>query len=47
MMRHVIALNGGFFTAERMLHEYLVKAYDVESLAGQAPILAVSVGNIR
>jgi len=30
MMRHTIALNGGFFTAQRMLQEYLAKAY-VES----------------
>jgi starch phosphorylase len=27
MMRHTIALNGGFFTAQRMLQEYLAKAY--------------------
>jgi starch phosphorylase len=27
IMRHAIALNGSFFTAQRMLNEYLVKAY--------------------
>jgi len=27
MMRSTIALNGSFFTAQRMLHEYLIKAY--------------------
>jgi starch phosphorylase len=30
MMRYAIALNGSFFTAERMLHEYVIKAYDIE-----------------
>jgi starch phosphorylase len=27
IMRHTIALNGSFFTAQRMLQEYLIKAY--------------------
>jgi starch phosphorylase len=27
IMRQAIALNGSFFTAQRMLHEYLIKAY--------------------
>jgi starch phosphorylase len=27
VMRSTIALNGSFFTAQRMLHEYLIKAY--------------------
>jgi starch phosphorylase len=27
MMRHAIALNGSFFTAQRMVQEYLIKAY--------------------
>jgi hypothetical protein len=27
IMRHAIALNGSFFTAQRMLQEYLIKAY--------------------
>jgi starch phosphorylase len=35
MMRNAIALNGGFFTAQRMLHEYLAKAYDVQSVVDQ------------
>jgi starch phosphorylase len=36
IMRHAIALNGAFFTAQRMLQEYVLKAYDLESLADQA-----------
>jgi starch phosphorylase len=28
VMRSTIALNGSFFTAQRMLQEYLIKAYD-------------------
>jgi starch phosphorylase len=40
MMRYAIALNGGFFTAQRMLHEYLAKAYDVHSLADQSEAVA-------
>jgi glucan phosphorylase len=28
VMRHAIALNGSFFTAQRMLQEYVVKAYN-------------------
>jgi hypothetical protein len=27
IMRHAIALNGSFFTAQRMLQECLIKAY--------------------
>jgi len=27
IMRNAIALNGSFFTAQRMLQEYLIKAY--------------------
>jgi hypothetical protein len=27
IMRHAIALNGSFFTAQRMLQEYTIKAY--------------------
>jgi starch phosphorylase len=27
IMRHAIALNGSFFTAQRMVQEYLIKAY--------------------
>jgi hypothetical protein len=29
-MRYAIALNGSFFTAQRMLQEYLIKAYNFE-----------------
>ncbi len=36
MMRYTIALNGAFFTAQRMLQEYLVKAYDLPSFLGEA-----------
>jgi starch phosphorylase len=35
MMRYTIALNGAFFTAQRMLQEYLVKAYDLRSYSTQ------------
>jgi hypothetical protein len=34
IMRHAIALNGSFFTAQRMLREYVIKAYDLELPAG-------------
>jgi starch phosphorylase len=30
VMRYAIALNGSFFTAQRMLQEYLIKAYNFE-----------------
>jgi glycogen phosphorylase len=30
MMRHAIALNGSFFHTQRMLSEYISKAYDLE-----------------
>jgi starch phosphorylase len=30
IMRYAIALNGSFFTAQRMLREYLIKAYHIE-----------------
>jgi starch phosphorylase len=33
MMRYTIALNGGFFTAQRMVQEYLAKAYDLPAHA--------------
>jgi starch phosphorylase len=36
VMRYAIALNGSFFTAQRMLQEYMIKAYDVEP-AGKEP----------
>jgi starch phosphorylase len=32
MMRYAIALNGSFFTAQRMLQEYAVKAYGTEAI---------------
>jgi starch phosphorylase len=30
VMRHAIALNGSFFTTERMLQEYILKAYELQ-----------------
>jgi starch phosphorylase len=30
IMRYAISLNGAFFTAQRMLREYLIKAYHIE-----------------
>jgi starch phosphorylase len=33
VMRYAIALNGSFFTAQRMLQEYLIKAYKFEQPA--------------
>jgi hypothetical protein len=30
MMRYAIALNGSFFNAQRMLHEYVIKAYEID-----------------
>ena len=32
MMRYAIALNGSFFTAQRMLQEYVVKAYGTDAM---------------
>ncbi|MBI4266604.1 MAG: alpha-glucan family phosphorylase [Acidobacteria bacterium] len=32
VMRYAIALNGSFFTAQRMLQEYVVKAYGTEAV---------------
>ena len=37
VMRYTIALNGSFFTAQRMLHEYAIKAYGLEPSAEQTP----------
>jgi starch phosphorylase len=31
IMRHTIALNGSFFHSQRMLQEYITKAYDPQS----------------
>jgi starch phosphorylase len=47
MMRYTIALNGGFFTAQRMLQEYLAKAYDLQGYAApprvpEPPAMAVT-----
>jgi len=33
IMRHAIALNGSFFTTERMMREYALRAYDLLPLA--------------
>ena len=30
VMRYAVALNGSFFTAQRMLQEYMIKAYSFE-----------------
>jgi len=30
IMRHAIALNGSFFTAQRMMQEYVIKAYHID-----------------
>jgi starch phosphorylase len=45
VMRHAIALNGSFFTAQRMLQEYVTKAYNLEPVgdadadrSGSAPL---------
>jgi starch phosphorylase len=37
VMRHAIALNGSFFTAQRMLQEYAIKAYDLDAPANALP----------
>jgi hypothetical protein len=37
VMRYTIALNGSFFTAQRMLHEYAIKAYGLEPSAQLPP----------
>ena len=37
MMRYAIALNGSFFTAQRMLQEYVVKAYGPDAVREPAP----------
>jgi starch phosphorylase len=36
VMRYAIALNGSFFTAQRMLQEYVVKAYNREPFHQQS-----------
>jgi starch phosphorylase len=42
VMRHAIALNGSFFTAQRMLQEYVVKAYGTEAARDIAAVGATS-----
>ena len=37
MMRYAIALNGSFFTAQRMLQEYVTKAYGAAAVAAAIP----------
>jgi hypothetical protein len=37
VMRYAIALNGSFFTAQRMLQEYVTKAYDLVPPADESP----------
>lgn len=37
VMRYAIALNGSFFTAQRMLQEYVVKAYGTDAVREPAP----------
>jgi starch phosphorylase len=37
MMRYAIALNGSFFTAQRMLQQYVVKAYGLDAVREPAP----------
>jgi starch phosphorylase len=43
VMRYAIALNGSFFTAQRMLQEYMIKAYNFE----QHILLAPPTGVLR
>jgi starch phosphorylase len=37
VMRYAIALNGSFFTAQRMLQEYVLKAYSLEQVRQRLP----------
>jgi hypothetical protein len=39
-MRYAIALNGSFFTAQRMLQEYVVKAYGTDAVRERAATAA-------
>jgi starch phosphorylase len=52
VMRYAIALNGSFFTAQRMLQEYVTKAYNVEPMTDleltssrPAPLAAMAAAN--
>jgi hypothetical protein len=54
VMRHAIALNGAFFTAQRMLQEYVSKTYNLEPRAAQhlpssgwAQVAAIAVKGTR
>jgi starch phosphorylase len=38
VMRYAIALNGSFFTAQRMLQEYMIKAYTFEQAADEVHV---------
>jgi hypothetical protein len=38
VMRYAIALNRSFFTAQRMLQEYVVKAYGPDAVRAPAPV---------
>jgi starch phosphorylase len=40
VMRYTIALNGSFFTAQRMLQEYVRKAYGADAVRETPPALA-------
>jgi starch phosphorylase len=47
VMRYSIALNGSFFTAQRMLQEYVINAYGLESaLPTELPALALDRANV-
>jgi starch phosphorylase len=43
IMRYAIALNGSFFTAQRMLQEYIIKAYNKHAVEAEAVPLVASV----
>jgi starch phosphorylase len=38
VMRYAISLNGSFFTAQRMLQEYVIKAYGLDAAADAGPV---------
>jgi glycogen phosphorylase len=42
VMRYAIALNGSFFTAQRMLQEYAIKAYHLEQVPGRHAAASLS-----
>jgi XFP N-terminal domain len=45
-MRHAIALNGAFFNTQRMMHQYVVKAYFLYS-AGRGVCLEETCCNVQ